>query len=99
MEETKYVILTTEQANVLEQILEALQIPLEDFLLVGKLRSKLKSLDEAIEKVDKSLEVIASFQENLIQLNNRISEVERSIRDMEMNDVMGVLRQDEDENI
>lgn len=89
METKKFYVMTTEQKAMLEEILKALQINLDDFLLVSNMR-------EIVETVNKNERVTASFQENLIQLNNRIADLESKYQQQEAESVLGVLGQHED---
>lgn len=81
--------MTTEQKAMLEEILKALHIDLDDFLLVSNMRN----YDESIKNCEK---MVSKFHENLIQLNNRIADVENKVTQIEADSVLGVLRQDED---
>lgn len=80
--------MTSEQKEILERILSALNIELEDFLLVGNMRE----YSNAMKKFEA---VMSNYQENLIQLNNRIYDVEAKIMAMQQEDINEVLRQDE----
>ena len=89
MEKKTYFIMTTEQKEMLEKILEALNINIEDFLLVGNMRA----YDEQIKK---SEQMLAEYQKNLIQLNNRIAELEEKLAQKEAEDLYGVIGQNEE---
>ena len=89
METKKFYVMTTEQKEMLEEILKALEIDLDDFLLVSNMK-------EIVETINRNEKVVASFQENLIQLNNRLADLESRYQQQEAENVLGVLGQNED---
>ena len=89
METKKFYVMTTEQKEMLEEILKALEIDLDDFLLVSNMK-------EIVETINRNEKVVASFQENLIQLNNRLADLESRKQQQEAENVLGVLGQNED---
>ena len=89
MEKKTYFIMTTEQKEMLEKILEALNIDIEDFLLVGNMRA----YDEQIKKSEERLN---GYEMNLIQLNNRIAELEQKLAQKEAEELYGVIDQNEE---
>lgn len=88
MDGRKYFIMTSEQKEMLEQILKALDINLESFLLVADLPETKKQ----IENINTAL---INYENNLIQLNNRIADVEQKLIEQEQNALLGVLAQNE----
>lgn len=80
--------MTTEQKDMLQEILKALDIDLEDFLLVGNMRE----YDAAVKRAEAK---VAEYQHNLIQLNNRIAAVEDRVQQMEADSLLGVMNQNE----
>lgn len=89
MDGRKYFIMTSEQKEMLEQILKALDINLESFLLVADLPETKKQ----IENINTAL---INYENNLIQLNNRIADVEQKLIEQEQNALLGVLAQNEE---
>lgn len=76
--------MTSEQKDILEAILQALNIDLENFLLVGNM----KEYDEAITKFEERLN---RYELNLIQLNNRIAELEKEKQEKNQQDLLEAL--------
>ena len=89
METKKFYVMTTEQKEMLEEILKALEIGLDDCLSVS-------NMNEIVETINRNEKVVASFQENLIQLNNRLADLESRYQQQEAENVLGVLGQNED---
>ncbi len=88
MENKKYYIMTSEQKEMLQNILKAVDIDFEDFLLIGNMRE----YDTVVKRVEAK---IAEYQTNLIQLNNRINAVEERLQQMEADSLLGVMNQNE----
>ena len=88
MENKKYYIMTSEQKEMLQNILKAVDIDFEDFLLIGNMRE----YDTVVKRVEAK---IAEYQTNLIQLNNRINAVEERLQQMEADNLLGVMNQNE----
>ena len=76
--------MTSEQKEMLEEILKALNIDIEDFLLVGNMRT----YDETMRAFENKLN---EFQLNLIQLNNRIAELEQKEQERNNNNFLEAL--------
>lgn len=81
--------MTSEQKEMLEQILKALDINLESFLLVA-------DLPETKKQIDNINTALMNYENNLIQLNNRIADVEQKLIEAEQNALLGVLAQNEE---
>lgn len=76
--------MTSEQKEMLEEILKALNINIEDFLLVGNMRA----YDAAITNFEERLN---GYAENLIQLNNRIAELEKENQEKNQEELLEAL--------
>jgi hypothetical protein len=70
---TNFKILTTKQKKVLEEILSALDIPLDDFLKITNIK------DYEIKLKDYEQELL-NQRENNIALNNRLAVLEQEVQ-------------------
>lgn len=89
METKKYFIMTSEQKEMLEEILKALDIDIEAFLLVGNMK-------EYDNKIKACLFEIEHFKDNLIQLNNRIADIETKLIENEAQTLFRELGQNDE---
>ena len=70
---TNFKILTTKQKKVLEEILSALDISLDDFLKI----TNIKDYEEKLKSYEQEL---LNQRENNIALNNRIAVLEQEVQ-------------------
>ncbi len=78
--ETEVLILGKEEANLLENLLKALKIDLKDFLEIRKVKDYKKAMNKKIKELEGRCEALekelTNQRTNIIQLNNRLSNLE-----------------------
>lgn len=78
--ETEVLILGKEEASLLENLLKALKIDLKDFLEIRKVKDYKKAMNKKIKELEGRCETLekelTNQRTNIIQLNNRLSNLE-----------------------